>query len=435
MNSPSYQSNVTPPPISGGTNKKGCLGCVGMLVGVPVVLLLIGYLVLFHTSLPLKWAGGMIEDGMDSDGPSIELRGVGGSISSGLKVKEIIVGGDEGGSVIEGLKIQYTGPFDSYRNRQLILEEVSTERSTFVVGSNFFKDMVEEDDEEKKETDKTPDDEPENQSGGEGEGLKLFELRKLNLKDSKFVSSDGELDVDIPLVRLSGLKIEGDEFALEDLEIVSDGISVELHDAEPATIEGQLVPFTRQVKGKILPELHPLVKSEIDFSLEMGSLEGAAASRILVFDGAWYQSVLPGGKSRVEFKDFNLGDFMDVGGLILPEHFTMRAQESDNTVTIGKGEFFLGKTNFQILQQQVDADDPKAAIRSSAAVGDYQITATVRPAKEQVWPPVAVELASKPQLKRPELLAQIYFQITYEELEPDQKSRIDDLVGSNEESR
>ena len=106
---------------------------------------------------------------LDNRQSFIDRKGVGGSISKGVTIKEITVFGDEGDSTIEGFKFQFNGLVDSIRNKRVIIEEISTERAEFIVAPSFFKDMVnEEEDAEPEETTSEP--KPESEEKGELEG-------------------------------------------------------------------------------------------------------------------------------------------------------------------------------------------------------------------------------------------------------------------------
>ena len=410
----------------------GCLGCLGISFLVLAILFLVPYLLIFHSPLPVKWLAGEVAENSNLDGSSIDLSGVGGSISKGVTVKEVVVYGAEGDSTIEGFKFHFNGLVDSIRNKRLIIDELSTERAEFVVGAGFFKDMV--DDEEEGE-----DEEKENEgaeSGSESEEGSEdfhFELRELRFSNSHFRSPDGELDIKIPLIRLTGLSIVGDEFGLDEFEIDSDHIQVELSDASPETIEGVRVPFTKKISGSVSPGLHPLVKSEIDFSFEFAALDSEASSRIFVFGGAMEQTLLPDGVSRVRFAGLSLGDFFHSEDLVLPEKLTFKALQKGNRVAIDAGEFFLGQTRFETPQQEVNEDDPDAAIIGHADVGEHKVEALIRPEEGQIWPPFVVELSATSDLKPRELLAQVYFQRALEVLTVEEKARIDALHTSQTE--
>jgi len=407
--------------------KAGCTvaGCLGTAIGVPLLLILICYLVIFHSSLPLKWVAGALADEIDADGNSVEFKGVGGSLSSGLTAKEIIIHGDTENSTIEGFSFRYNGLWDSVRNEQFIIEELSIQRSDIVVAPDFFESSSDE--EEPGETDETGDDSSPDEDSDDSKSGR-FELRELNFENTRFRTTDGEIDVEIPRFRLAGLKIEGDDFELAELEVISDVLTLELLDAEPDEIAGQRVPFSRKIQGTVLPGIHPAVTAEIGFSVEFAAAGGEPVSRIIAFGGAFEQTALPEGRSLVWFKNLTLGDYFDPQDHLLPERLTATTSEVEGIVTMESGEFYLGKTRFEITRQLIEADDPASVILGSGQFGDHTFTASLRPEKERLWPPLKVKLASEPKLDPPAILARVYFHRPYAELAPEEKSRIDAMA-------
>ena len=104
-----------------------------MFIGGPLLFTLIVYAVVMHTSLPLRL---FLENAdMDSGGSTVECQGIGGSLSSGITIDRIIVNSKPEPTTIEGFAFRYNGIFDAIRNKRLVIEELSTTRSDFVVGA------------------------------------------------------------------------------------------------------------------------------------------------------------------------------------------------------------------------------------------------------------------------------------------------------------
>jgi hypothetical protein len=409
---PPHQSQDQP-------KKKGCgWGCLAWLVGAPLAILLTGYITLFHTSLPLKWLAGTLE----SD--SVTMTGVSGSISSGFGIEKLTIHGESGDSTIEGITFRYSGLIDSISNDQLVIEEISVESADIIAGADAFESSNEDEESSEPSGNST--------TSTKGSGIKLFELQKLSITNTRYRTADGLIDVDIPAIRLEGLKVEGDNFELAKFEVISDSLDVSLADATPEEIEGQLMPFKRRLYGKVLPKIHPLVISKIDFNIEFAAVAGATKSRVTACGGSYQQTMLPDGSSIVRFTGFNLNKYMDMKSFVSPENLTTTVRETDNVVKLKDGEFFLGKTRFEIRKQEIDSSDPEAVILCQAQVEGLAVVAMLKPDKENSWPPLIVELDSKPKKAKPELLAQIYFQSAYESLTPEEKTRIDLLVKGKE---
>lgn len=399
--------------------KWGCLGCLGVLIAVPLTLMGVGYYVLFHTSVPLKM---MVSEDFDINGKPVELRGLSGSISNGFAIEEIVVHDDLENTVIEGLTFHYSGLWDSIFNNRFVIEELSADRSVFIVSDDFFSGSVTEDNEE----------EQDDRAAAEAtDGIKsefVFELRELNFRETSFKSADGEIDIKIPLVRLTGLKIDANDASLAELEVVSDFLDLELVDAEPVEIDGQALPFQQKVTGIVYPKIHPLIISEIDFSFEFAAVKGRSATRMSAFNGQMQNISFPDGTTHTQFDHFSLGKFVDPTGYIVPERFSFHSSEVKKIMTVGPGEFFLGKTRFEVKAQEINTSSSDAVLVSQAEINGQKFEATLQPVEQQVWPPFRIEIKSEQKLNAKQQLSLVYFHSTYNELTPEQKFLIDDFV-------
>ena len=88
---------------SGCNIRFGCLGCLGTLFCT----VLVGYLIIFHSSIPVKWIAGKIADTAEIDGKKVQIVGVGGSLKKGVTIKQLVIPGKEGDSTITGLAFKY----------------------------------------------------------------------------------------------------------------------------------------------------------------------------------------------------------------------------------------------------------------------------------------------------------------------------------------
>lgn len=416
---------TTPPQESTkrGFGLKGCLGCLGVAIGVPLLLLGIGYYVLFHTSYPLQK---MVDSDFDIDGKPVEVEGLSGSISSGFAIEKIVIRNDPEDTVIEGLTFRYDGFWDSIFSKSFVIEELSADRSVIIVENDFL--STSDDDEEFG-------DKPNPEQAENADQVSfLFELRELNFKDTNFKSVDGEIDIQIPLIHLAGLKIHGDDISLAELEITSELLNLELADASPVEIDGQMLQFKQKVEGKVLSEIHPLVKSDIDFSFEFAAVDGKTVTRFTAFDGQVQNTCLPDQTKVTRFDRFSPGKFLDPKGHIVPERISLITSEMDKIVTTEKGEFFLGMTRFEIEAQKLAASDPEAALVGRTEVNGQKIEVALQPDKEQMWPPFRVEIVSTQKLNFRQQLSLIYFQGVYKDLPADQKSFIDAIVTGRSET-
>lgn len=397
----------------------GCaLGCLGLIFGIPLVLGIIGYIVVFHSSIPIKWIVDQAQGDMSANGNPVEVKGIKGSLSSGVSINEIIIQSEPHPTVIEGFTFRYNGIIDAIRGNRVIIKRISADQSDIVVGADFFEISKAAGD-----TDKSAD--SASSSTSNDDDITLFELREMQFEDTRFRTADGKLDIKIPIVRLAGLRIEGNDFELAELVVESDHLNLELTDALPAEADENAVSFQRKVQGDIQPGIHPLVKKTITFSVELGAVDGKAQNRVRAFDGALEQSSLPGGGSLVRFNNLTLDDFIDSDDYVLPERFSITVREVDDFANLSAGEFFIGETRFDITAQKIDTSNPSSAIVGKGEVQGQNLEVWLRRSKKRIWPPFAIELKSdQPQR---ELLALIYYQKTYDELSVEQKANVDDL--------
>ena len=397
-----------------GCRPGGCiLGCFGVGVGIPLIAGIVIYILAFHSSVPLKIVAGGV-----NDSSPIELKGVGGSVSSGFTVEEVIF--EE--SKIKGLTLRYSGLWDAIKNQHFVIEEFSASESEFVVGADWLD-----------HTETRDDDTGVTSSGGSAaasdESLPFhFELRKLDIRDTRIRSADGAFDVSIPTIRLAGLSIKNDNFDLAELEVVSDFINLELVAATPVRIDGHYLPFSRMIRGSVLPGIHELVTKEIDFTLELAAVGSQTKGRLIAFGGTYEQVDLPDGGQRTILRDFTPADYLNCADLLPPERFnlTIHDQPASTIKEIDGGEFYLGKTRFEVPAQTQDEADPASGTVGHAEIGDLKITVRY-PSNSTSWSPRA-ELTSEPEMTSHDLLSRIYFERAYEELDAAQKSRVDDLA-------
>ncbi len=411
----------------------GCMGCLAFAIAVPVLLILLGYSIIFHSSAPLKWVAGAITE----DEPSFLIQGIRGSISKGFSVKLIEFKVQNDGeneqdieaSRIEGLTFKYGGLWKSIRKEELVVRELSAERMDIVFPNGYFTQLKDRGD--------AGDDLDESESEIEitdaastNDSLQRFQINELEFANNRFRTPDGKTDIQVPLFRIKGLKIEGDDFDLEDLKLESNCLSLELLDAGPDQVEGHTIPYKRKIVGKVLPNIHEVVISTIDFEVELASIDGKSKSRTRAFGGAFFQASLPGDSGIVRFRDFTISDYLDCEGQIIPERLNLDASQTKNTLDVENGEFYLGRTQFKIPAQQIDTKDEASTILGVATVGGEPLSLLLKPNHDQNWPPFIVTLETQGSATKKDLIAGIYFARSYAELTKDEKSRVDELAES-----
>ncbi|MEM7783888.1 MAG: hypothetical protein AAF623_11090 [Planctomycetota bacterium] len=256
-----------------------------------------------------------------------------------------------------------------------------------------------------------------------------FELKELNFANTNFHSLDRSVDINIPLVRLAGLKISGEEFDLGEFEIRSDFLDVVLEESESVQMDGLTLPFKKKIVGKVMPEIHQSVRKEIDFVGEFGALESRVVLRWRLFNDSVELTSIPKRGTVGRIENLTLGDYFEIGSSMTPEKLTLTFEtDEDKKTQVQPGEFFLGKTRFEISEQEFDSREDAAGIKAVANLSGQTIEATLRSAKNKLWS--RVELKLHEDVDVGEIISRIYYQTKYEDLDETQTSRIDGLLES-----
>jgi hypothetical protein len=431
MNSPSNPRAPEP------SSKKGCvIGCVAAAIGIPLLLVLGGYFLVMHSSVPLQLAAkamGTVND--------ITIKGIDGSISSGFTIEEMRSSDSQGNeSVLEGLSLKWSDMTKLRTSRELIIEEIALERAHIYISSS----------DEEGQTDSPSE---ENHDRGvarteqEGTPLELFEIKKVDIREVVIESTTDDFKLELNQILMEGFRIQNDDLELETLTIGSNFIELQLENAEPTTIEGQNVAFTRRLVGSLKPAVHGSLDREIDFTVEMGAIDGNFVNRIQMLDGAVEVINLGnGGLQRLRIDNFNPADYFskEWQGLLSEISLVVKSDTPDpqtglRIVKAESGEFAIGNTTFfvepQILLEEgpeANADAPTPPIIATGKRDGLTITAKLE--KLNAPPYFGVSLSSTPERKPRELLALILFNQPFSELNPAQQAEVKDAVKKQEAS-
>ena len=419
-------NSVSPEPPAAPSSKKlkfGCSGCLMVILG----LILLAYFVVFQTSIPLKLVAGSIEKNTIIDGRQLEIRGVGGSLSRGLKIKELVVPGEYGDTTIKNLKVKYKKPVRWFTRGQVTITEISTSSAEFVVANDFFEADEETDEESPEEgLEEADSDTSQEDSSTAGEGF--FDLQLLKFENTRIRTVDGSVDVNIPLIHLKGLYIDHDEFKIEEFEIDSNVLSAALAEGRSVEIDGDKFVFDQRIEFVVKPDIHEKVIRDIPVTFEFNKDSGQTTTRITAFDGALEQVDFGARTSFIHLKSFSPENYLLLDEFVMPSQFEMTSRQTEDLVKVEAGSFVLGKTTFQFEAQDIDETDDQAAIEAKASAGPYQVTALVRPDKsEKAWPPILVQLNSTPEAPMREILAQLRHDSDYASLSAEDKLSIDKI--------
>ncbi|MEB3233598.1 MAG: hypothetical protein VKJ64_21495 [Leptolyngbyaceae bacterium] len=466
-----------------------CLGCAGLLVGIPIFLAIAVYGIIFHTSLPLRLVLNLAETDA-----TMKFRGVHGSITKGFTIKEWVIKGQNGveDSRVENLTFRYNGVMDAVQHQRLIIDEISVAKADFVLGPDFFtpSDSTAEEapSTPEEDTGENPDDaatdENSDSAPPSGETVELdfeFQLKTLNLQNMRIRSSDGQfelaipqvtldtmqfkdqafslksldindfqlrlpnvgpaltaenldaVDLAIPQIHLAGLGITGDRFDLAELDVTSNVVSFSLAEAQPQTINGEVIPYSRRIRGQIAPTVNEVILRPFDFTLDFATIndgktppqEYRIIHRFVGFGGAVEQVTFPSGGAFIRTKTFSPADYFALQSELVPERCSLlsiskpdpaNSSSDPNPASTIQGDCYWGATQFTLSPQ---SDETLVA---TAQVQDHGITLRMQ-SNDQTWVPM-MEVTAEPPLPVPNILALVYFGQAYDQLNEGERSRI-----------
>jgi hypothetical protein len=399
-----------------------CLfGCLGILIGVPILLVMIGYFVLMHTAVPLRF----LENTLNQD-KSLKIEGIGGSISKGFTIESIRYMNPAGNeSVLEGLALQWGDIIRMNRNQELVIEKIGLRRAHIFVDTS-----------DKSATTSSSGGTTSSSSSSSMGKLNLFEIKNVDVREVVVESTTGDFKLELAQILMKGFRLQGNQLDLAALSVGSNFLNLNLEDAQPDTIAGNPVSFTRRIVGEIKPEMHKSLTQKIDFTVDLGAVAGQLVSRARGFNGAVESVNLgPLGHKTTTIKDFTPSDFFapDLSGpvskLSMVIHTPEKAAEAGpRPANLESGNFTLGSTLFTMAPQVLNHDPSKPdeladPIIATSQRDGLEITATLTQYQEP--PFFRVGLSSKPPRESRDLIALLWFGKPYSDLPADQAATVD----------
>lgn len=316
--------------------KKGCgclLNILGGIVALVVALLVAAWVIVMHTSVPLRAVAGMIESG-DPDS-HIKITGVSGTLSSGLAFKSMKWDDGELGDV----RVKYSGIMDVVRRKKLILHEVR-------VGKALIN--ITETGEEGDETD-SPTEHPTSEKSGEPP-LKLFQIDRLTLENIMVKNPATGFSLSIPALEWTGFKAEKGNVAFGKLTADSDHLKLATSDAPDPQ-------YQTRVDGTIMPKMHSLIRKPIRFMVDMGMADERMVFHLKAFEEGLEMVKVTDQTCQINVRGVNLADYFDAP---LPQSLALEAvlenagAEENGLLDVRGGEFQLGMRKFEIQPAKVD---------------------------------------------------------------------------------
>lgn len=398
----------------GEKSKKGCLfGCLGTAIGVPLILVLVGYFLLMHSSLPLKMVANLL-----NEDKNITIEGIGGSISKGFTIDSLRASDGSGNeSVFEGLTLQW-GDIDRMRTkREVVIEKIGLESAHIYVDGSDSKTEAEIDSSEETTAD----------SSSSGEPLNLFEIKEIDVRKVVIESKTGDFKLELDEFLMKGFRIKGDDFDLASLSVASNMLDIRLEDADSVEFDGKSIPFKRRVVGTVKSEMHKDLLRDIEFTIELGAMTGGVVTRVQAFDGKFQIVDLGEGREKsMTITDFTPADYSAPESAGAVKNLSVYVLSGEKDPATGKeaqqlqsGNFTLGTAEFTMAPQQISGktDDSPSGTRPIIATtqrGGLEITATLT---DKSAPPFFdLALSSEPTRNQREIISLLWFDTPLAEL-------------------
>jgi hypothetical protein len=395
-----------PPP------KKGCGCLVNTLIGLAVFAIAIvaaAWLLIMHTSLPLRFVTKLIEEGgADS---KLKITGVSGSLSSGLSFKN--VKWDEG--EITDMRFRYSGIMDVIRRKELIIHEMHVGSAT--LQTTFFTESPEE-------PETQSNDHPTPKGESKDPPLRLLQIDRVSLNQIIIKNPTNGNTITIPKIEWTGFKAEkGAELELGNLEADSDHLVIK-------TTTPPDSDYQKRVEVSLLPKLHPSILKPIRIDAYFGQKDGKPFSDIKAFDESVHFIQTADGSQQLRATGANLADFLDAP---LPNQLQLDAElanpdSSEPTLTVRGSSFVLGTKSFAIQPTTVTGPEEAPAGTGFLAICRkddteirYEIPVTQSKDQQQSFTPV---LTSTPAMKAEDLMALLFHDGKFSDLPPSDQEKL-----------
>lgn len=390
--------NMTPSQTNPAASPKNGCGCIfKALAGIAILalaLLVASWLLLMHSSVPLRSVASMIEEAGAAS--HLKVTGVSGSLSSGLSFDKMVWDDGE----MADVRVRYSGIMDLIRRKRLILHEVHVGKAVF---SASFRDNT------------TTEEEPasSSQAGGKTSDppLKLFQIDRLSLNNILIKDNTTGATLEIPKLEWTGFKAENGRLELGKLDAESDHLSIN-------TTAAATMPYDKRFEIAIMPKMHERIRKPIRIVIESGYEGGELIFDLKAFDGALQLSAADG-LTRIRTEGLNLADFIDAP---LPNQLQLDADIAEPTFTVRAGSFLLGAKSFEIRPTTVSGKETEGtAFLAIHRAGDTEIRYEISEGKEQSFTPV---LTSTPAMSPEDIMALLFHDRDFAALPPPDQEKL-----------
>jgi hypothetical protein len=393
----------------------GCLGILSAFFLIVISLIAALWILFMHTSYPLKYVANLIEAlGSDSN---LKLSKPSGSISSGIGFQKITWDNGE----ISDMKFRYSGIMDVMNEKKLIIHEMSIGSAKIYTDSS--KDGLTE-----TKTDETTDTEdpssaPSTTKSSGKQSLKLVQIDRISLNKITIENRITGKTIDIPKIEWTGFKAEpGGEVQLGNLETKSDHLSIK-------TTDIQIADYRKKVEITLLPKLNETILKPIDIEALIGFKDGKEIANIKAFDDTMTLEFDEIDTRKLVLRDTNLNEYLDMP---LPNQINLEVSVTDmengeSSLTISKGTLALGQKTFEIQpikNQILKKSDKHIILQSIHREGDVEIRYEMPPNQNTINQETKFKLISSPEMSPDDLMAFIYHNRKFSELDTAQQQKI-----------
>ncbi len=380
-------------PVPSGRSGCGCI--IRILLGLMLLaLIVIGviYYVVMHTSWPLRSVAELIEKaGADVD---LQLKGVSGSISSGMQVESMVWKTGQ----VSDVRIKYNGIADILYSRRLILTEIHVGKAHLNV-TGFQPDSTDHEETIPANTIVHHEDSP----------LKLLQIDRLSLNDIEIRNDATGFQLSIPTILWTGFKAESGKIEFGELTANSDRLTIE-------TTPSKLPDFQRHIQVAIFPKLHSRIRKTIPVSMDIAFLGDKFRYTCSAFDGKLTSMTLPDQSAISQCQGLNLEDYFDAAlprELILNTVHTSNPDNTSSSLEIRGGSFKLGRRTFLIIPQKIHrtAKENRATVVLATSPDDALVMNYVMTVNDHGnrLPTISQQVTSNPPMNPRDTLAQLFF--------------------------
>jgi hypothetical protein len=394
------------------------LGCLLFLAILCLLLVISGYIVLMHTSLPAKAVAEML----NSD-PNIDIKDISGSANKGFTIGDLHFKHGNSEFWFEGLTFRYSGYGDLLAGK-IIIYEISMKSGKAVMDfeeaspvgalrSPFQPDASEaqRDQVRPASSGNTPAEDM------QLAGIKVFRIDLISFTNFTVQNLDKSVDFVLDEARVDNILAEDGVGSMGEVVITSNMLSFEtkrVADPDPKAW------YERDAEAVVRPAMHKNIRKDIRWEGEIAMYKGnVRRSSHTIFDGALRSEVSEDSEAII------------VEGLTLRDYFHHVSAPDDLRIRFeDKGE---GKTSNSVGSFQIGGKVFAVAPLESASSGkligthsqnDIEYTATITFLDK--LPVIRTDLASEPAQEPPALLGNLMYGKT-EAFSEDEQAKIDEL--------